>query len=153
MQKFKIKHFNELSIDELYEILYLRSEVFVVEQNCPYLDVDKKDSKAIHVLGYIDDELASYCRLFNPGDYFQESSSIGRVVVSPKHRSLKLGHELMKVAIDILETNYYQKDITISAQEYLVKFYQSHGFVITSETYLEDAIPHVEMKRKKTQQI
>ncbi|MFK6999486.1 GNAT family N-acetyltransferase [Flavobacterium oreochromis] len=147
MQKFKIKRFNELSLDELYSILFLRSEVFVVEQNCAYLDIDKKDSKAIHVLGYINDDLASYCRMFNAGDYF-EDSSIGRVVVSPKYRSLKLGHELMKVAIDSLKTTYNQKSITISAQEYLVKFYETHGFVQTSESYLEDDIPHIEMKRK-----
>ncbi|AMA50513.1 MULTISPECIES: GNAT family N-acetyltransferase [Flavobacterium] len=147
MQEFKIKRFEELSVDELYDILHLRSEVFVVEQNCPYLDIDKKDSKAIHVLGYLNGELASYCRMFNAGDYFKESS-IGRVVVSPKYRSLKLGHELMKVAIDTLEDAYDQKNITISAQEYLVKFYKTHGFIQTSEVYLEDDIPHIEMKRK-----
>ncbi|MBF6659211.1 GNAT family N-acetyltransferase [Flavobacterium columnare] len=147
MQEFKIKRFEELSVNELYDMLHLRSEVFVVEQNCPYLDIDKKDSKAIHVLVYLNGELASYCRMFNAGDYFEESS-IGRVVVSPKYRSLKLGHELMKVAVDTLETIYNQKNITISAQEYLVKFYKTHGFIQTSEVYLEDDIPHIEMKRK-----
>jgi ElaA protein len=144
-QIFKIKRFNELSISELYQILQLRSEVFVVEQNCVYQDIDGKDMKAIHVLGYFDNDLASYCRLFDAGDYF-DATSIGRVVVSPKYRDKKLGHELIKVAIEIIHSAYNKTAITISAQQYLTKFYQSHGFVQTSEMYLEDDIPHVEMK-------
>lgn len=146
-QIFKIKRFKELSIDELYKVLRLRSEVFVVEQKCVYLDIDNKDVKAIHVLGYIGDDLVSYCRLFDAGDYFEESS-IGRVVVSPKFRDLKLGHELMHVAIEAILNHFRTAAITISAQQYLTKFYQSHGFVQTSEMYLEDDIPHVQMKRK-----
>ena len=146
-QIFKIKRFKELSIEELYQVLHLRSEVFVVEQNCVYLDIDNKDAKAIHVLGYIGEDLASYCRLFDAGDYFEESS-IGRVVVAPKYRALKLGHELMQVAIETISSAYGTTAITISAQQYLTKFYQSHGFVQTSEMYLEDDIPHVQMQRK-----
>ncbi|WP_136667168.1 GNAT family N-acetyltransferase [Flavobacterium sp. H122] len=144
-QEFKIKRFKELSTEELYEILQLRSEVFVVEQNCVYQDMDGKDRKAIHILGYLENDLASYCRLFDAGDYF-EASSIGRVVVSPKHRDKKLGHELIKTAIKTIQSVFNQTAITISAQQYLTKFYQSHGFVQTSEMYLEDDIPHVEMK-------
>lgn len=144
-QIFKIKRFNELSIQEMYKILQLRSEVFVVEQNCVYQDIDGKDIKAIHVLGYLNDDLASYCRLFDAGDYFEETS-IGRVVVSPKYRDKKLGHELIKVAIETIHTIFNKTAITISAQQYLINFYQSHGFVQTSEMYLEDDIPHVEMK-------
>lgn len=146
-QIFKIKRFNELSIQEMYKILQLRSEVFVVEQNCVYQDIDGKDIKAIHVLGYLNDDLASYCRLFDAGDYFEETS-IGRVVVSPKYRDKKLGHELIKVAIETIHTIFNKTAITISAQQYLTNFYQSHGFVQTSEMYLEDDIPHVEMKIK-----
>ena len=144
---FKIKRFNELSTSELYSLLQLRSEVFVVEQNCVYQDVDGKDNKAIHVLGYFDTELAAYSRLFDKGIYFEEAS-IGRVVVSPKHRDKKLGHDLMQVSIGAVNEHFNQNNITISAQEYLKKFYESHGFVQTSEMYLEDDIPHIQMKRK-----
>ena len=144
--QFKIKRFNELSTQELYEVLQVRSEVFVVEQNCVYQDVDGKDQKAIHVLGYYQDDLAAYCRLFTAGDYFEEAS-IGRVIVSPKHRDKKLGHELMQTAIAAVVKEFGQTNITISAQLYLQKFYESHGFIKTSDMYLEDDIPHIEMKR------
>ncbi|MDI9309872.1 MAG: GNAT family N-acetyltransferase [Limnohabitans sp.] len=144
--QFKIKRFNELSTLELYEILKLRSEVFVVEQNCVYQDIDNKDSKAIHVLGFLNNDLATYCRLFDAGYYFDESS-IGRVVVSPRYRDRKLGHDLMKIAIETVVKEYATTKITISAQQYLKKFYESHGFVQTSDMYLEDDIPHIQMKR------
>ena len=143
---FKIKRFNELSTSELYSLLQLRSEVFVAEQNCVYQDVDGKDNKAIHVLGYFDTELAAYSRLFDKGIYFEEAS-IGRVVVSPKHRDKKLGHDLMQVSIAAVKEHFKEHNITISAQEYLKKFYESHGFVQTSEMYLEDDIPHIQMKK------
>ncbi len=145
--KFKIKRFNELSISELYYLLQLRSEVFVVEQNCVYQDIDGKDEKALHVLGYYNDDLAAYTRLFNKGYYFEESS-IGRVVVSPKYRDKKFGHDLMRISIESIKENFNETTITISAQEYLKKFYESHGFIQTSEMYLEDDIPHIQMKKK-----
>ena len=143
---FKIKRFNELSTSELYSLLQLRSEVFVVEQNCVYQDVDGKDDNAIHVLGFLDNELASYSRIFDKGIYFEEAS-IGRVVVSPKLRDKKLGHDLMQVSIAAVKEHFNEHNITISAQEYLKKFYESHGFVQTSEMYLEDDIPHIQMKK------
>ena len=143
---FKIKRFNELSTVELYSLLQLRSEVFVVEQNCVYQDVDGKDDNAIHVLGFLDNELASYSRIFDKGIYFEEAS-IGRVVVSPKLRDKKLGHDLMQVSIAAVNEHFKEHNITISAQEYLKKFYESHGFVQTSEMYLEDDIPHIQMKK------
>ncbi len=143
---FKIKRFNELSTLELYSLLQLRSEVFVVEQNCVYQDVDGKDDNAIHVLGFLDNELASYSRIFDKGIYFEEAS-IGRVVVSPKLRDKKLGHDLMQVSIAAVKEHFKEHNITISAQEYLKKFYESHGFVQTSEMYLEDDIPHIQMKK------
>ena len=143
---FKIKRFNELSTSELYSSLQLRSEVFVVEQNCVYQEVDGKDDNAIHVLGFLDNELASYSRIFDKGIYFEEAS-IGRVVVSPKHRDKKLGHDLMQVSIAAVKEHFKEHNITISAQEYLKKFYESHGFVQTSEMYLEDDIPHIQMKK------
>lgn len=143
--EFKIKRFNELSTPELYEVLKLRIEVFVVEQNCIYQDIDGKDSKAIHVLGYYNGDLAAYCRIFDAGCYFDEAS-IGRVIVSPKYRDKNFGHDLMKAAIEAVEANFNKNQITISAQMYLQKFYESHGFVKTSEMYLEDDIPHIQMK-------
>ncbi len=144
---FKIKRFNELSSAELYSLLQLRSEVFVVEQNCVYQDIDGKDEKALHVLGYYQNELTAYSRLFDAGNYFEEAS-IGRVIVRQKSRKFNLGHELMRVSIAAIEENFNQTAITISAQEYLKKFYESHGFIQTSESYLEDDIPHIEMKKK-----
>ena len=143
---FKIKRFNELSTVELYSLLQHRSDVFVVEQNCVYQDVDGKDDNAIHVLGFLDNELASYSRIFDKGIYFEEAS-IGRVVVSPKLRDKKLGHDLMQVSIAAVKEHFKEHNITISAQEYLKKFYESHGFVQTSEMYLEDDIPHIQMKK------
>lgn len=145
MIQFKIKRFNTLTTDELYQLLRLRSEVFVVEQNCVYQDIDNKDQKAIHVLGYLNQELIACSRIFAPGDYF-ENASIGRVIVSQKHRSNKYGHNLMKASIVAVEQNFQTLKITISAQEYLKKFYESHGFSQTNESYLEDGIPHIEMK-------
>jgi len=145
MIQFKTKPFLELSTNELYAILQLRSEVFVVEQNCVYQDIDGKDQKAIHVLGYSEGILVAYSRLFKPKDYF-EYASIGRVIVKASHRDKKLGHELMRVSIDAITTLFQETKITISAQLYLQKFYESHGFVVVGESYLEDDIPHIEMK-------
>jgi ElaA protein len=144
--QWQIKRFKELSLHELYLVLQLRSEVFVVEQNCVYQDIDGKDEKAIHLLGEINGILVAYARMFQPNDYF-EQASIGRVIVKPSHRELKLGHELMYHAINAVKEKFGETQITISAQLYLKKFYQSHGFVQTSEMYLEDDIPHIEMKR------
>lgn len=144
--QFKIKRFNELSSSELYNLLQLRSEVFVVEQNCVYQDIDGKDEKAIHVLGYYNHELVAYSRLFDKGYYFDETS-IGRVVVSPKYRDKKFGHDLMRVSIEAIKNNFNETTIEISAQEYLQKFYESHGFIKISEMYLEDDIPHIRMKK------
>ena len=145
MIQFKTKPFSELSPNELYEMLQLRSEVFVVEQNCAYQDIDGKDQKAIHVLGYSDGILVAYSRLFKPKDYF-EHASIGRVIVKASHRDKKLGHKLMRVSIDAITTLFQETKITISAQFYLQKFYESHGFIVVGESYLEDDIPHIEMK-------
>ena len=146
--EFKIKRFKELSLTELYSILQLRSEVFVVEQNCVYQDLDGKDNKALHVIGYCNDEIVAYTRLFDQGYYFEEAS-IGRVVVSPKYRDKKWGFQLMQVSIKAVNEHFRTTKITISAQQYLTKFYQSLGFVQTSEMYLEDDIPHIQMKMEE----
>ena len=144
---WKIKSFNELSLNELYSILKLRSIVFVVEQNCVYQDIDGKDEKALHLLGEYNNEIVAYARLFKGGDYF-ENASIGRVVIHPEARDKKFGHEMMMQAISGIETYFKETKITISAQLYLQKFYESHGFLKTSDVYLEDDIEHIEMKRE-----
>ncbi|WP_286912113.1 GNAT family N-acetyltransferase [Flavobacterium sp. UBA4197] len=144
--EFKIKRFNELSLVELYSVLQLRSEIFVVEQDCVYQDIDGKDDKALHVLGTFNGELVAYCRLFQPGDYFADAS-IGRVVVKATYRDKKWGHNLIREAINGIAARYNAAVITISAQLYLKKFYESHGFVKVSEEYLEDNIPHIEMRK------
>lgn len=144
--KFEIKPFKALSLSELYVILQLRSEVFVVEQNCVYQDIDGKDEKALHLLGVHDGVLVAYARLFQPGDYF-EFASIGRVIVKQEYRDKKWGHDLIREAIKGISEQFGTSEITISAQLYLQRFYENHGFVQTSEMYLEDDIPHIEMKK------
>jgi ElaA protein len=143
---FIIKSFSELTTSELYQILQLRSEVFVVEQDCVYQDIDFKDQKALHVLGYKNNTIIAYTRIFKPGDYF-ENASIGRVVVKQLERKYGYGHELMKVSIEAIKDAFHQEKITISAQLYLKKFYESHGFIQVGETYLEDGIPHIRMDK------
>jgi ElaA protein len=144
--KWKIKRFEALSVTELYDLLQLRSEVFVVEQNCVYQDIDGKDHKALHLIGEDNGQTVAYARVFKPKDYFDEAS-IGRVVVRETYRDKKLGHILMREAIDAIKTEFGETGITISAQSYLKKFYESHGFLQTGEIYLEDGIPHIQMKK------
>lgn len=143
--EFLVKLFTELTISELYQILQLRSEVFVVEQDCVYQDVDGKDQKSLHVFGVKNKKIVAYTRIFKPGDYFK-NASIGRVVVAQKERAYGYGHELIKASIQAVQKNYTTLEITISAQTYLKKFYQIHGFVKVGEEYLEDGIPHIEMR-------
>ncbi len=138
------KTFKELSIDELYSILKLRSEVFVVEQDCVYQDIDEKDKKAFHVLGLINDDIVAYARIFKPGDYFEEAA-IGRVVVDKKHRGFGYANEIMKFSILAAEDLFNQSKIKVSAQTYLKKFYNNLGFKQVGEEYLEDGIPHIAM--------
>lgn len=143
---YVIKTYEELTKTELYALLQLRAEVFVVEQDCPYQDVDGKDQKALHVLGYADAVLVAYTRLFAPGAYF-DNTSIGRVVVAKSVRRFGYGKELMQQSIRALEERCGKKTIEISAQEYLRKFYNELGFVQQGEGYLEDNIPHIRMFR------
>jgi ElaA protein len=141
---FFIKEFKELTTSELYEILQLRSEVFVVEQDCVYQDLDFKDQKALHVIGIKEGEIIAYTRLFNSGQYF-DTPSIGRVVVKDTERKYGYGHNLIKASIQAIFDNYNESKITISAQTYLNKFYESHGFKKVGEEYLEDGIPHIKL--------
>lgn len=145
--QWKIKSFENLSVGELYDILRLRSEIFVVEQNCVYLDIDGKDKLALHLFGEFEGEIVAYSRLFKPGITF-DNASIGRVVVDANYRDRKWGHDLMREAIAGIKNHFGETKITIGAQLYLKKFYESHGFVQSSEMYLEDDIPHIEMKRE-----
>lgn len=143
---FITKSFQELTINELYQILQLRSEVFVVEQNCVYQDIDFKDQKALHVLGFKNNNLVAYTRIFKPGDYF-ENSSIGRVLVKESERKFGYGHDIMKASINAIKTCFKEGKITISAQKYLTKFYETHGFIQVGKEYLEDGIPHIRMDK------
>ena len=145
--QWTIKSFENLSVNELYDILKLRSEIFVVEQNCVYLDIDGKDKQALHLFGEFKGKIVGYSRLFKPGITF-DNASIGRVVVDANYRDRKWGHDLMREAIAGIKHHFGESQITIGAQLYLKKFYESHGFVQTSEMYLEDDIPHIEMKRE-----
>lgn len=140
----KIVTFEELSLHELYKVLQLRSEVFVVEQDCVYQDIDGKDQKALHVLGLDAGELVAYTRIFPPGFYFEEAA-IGRVVVQENHRKNSYGHEILKASIKGIEEKFHTGKIKLSAQTYLTKFYESHGFQQIGKGYLEDGIPHIAM--------
>lgn len=143
---FQIKYFQQLTIIELYQILQLRSEVFVVEQDCVYQDLDFKDQKSLHVFGLKNDKIVAYTRIFKPGDYF-ESASIGRVVVQENERKFGFGHDVMIASIKAIEDHFKVTAVTISAQRYLKKFYESHGFIKIGEGYLEDGIPHIRMDK------
>lgn len=146
--KLFVKQFDELTLGQLYQVLQLRSEVFVVEQNCVYQDIDGKDQKALHVIGIKDSTIIAYTRLFQPHDYFQ-NASIGRVVLRKDQRAFGYGHQLMDFSIKCINECYQQTEITISAQLYLKAFYESHGFYQIGEEYLEDGIPHIRMDFKK----
>lgn len=145
--EWKFLSFEDLSTAELYQLLQLRSEVFVVEQDCVYQDIDGLDQKAIHVLGYADKLVVAYARIFDSGVYFDEAS-IGRVIVKETYRSKNLGHVLMKKSIAFIDQHFNSPTIRISAQQYLVKFYNYHGFKEVGEGYLEDGIPHINMIKK-----
>ncbi len=138
------KPFNQLTNHELYAMLRLRSEVFVVEQNCVFLDMDNKDQDCWHLLGYINGDLAAAARLLAPGKPYAEMS-IGRVVSSPVYRKSGFGRALMETAIEKCYELFGKDAIKIGGQLYLKKFYESLGFVQTSEIYLEDDIEHIEM--------
>ncbi|MEO7265860.1 MAG: GNAT family N-acetyltransferase [Ferruginibacter sp.] len=142
--KWECQYFDELSATGLYNILKLRSEVFVVEQNCIYLDSDNKDQRSYHLTGYSGDILVAYARLLPPGIAFPEAS-IGRVVTHPQYRNTGAGKALMIKAIGACRQQFNVTKIRIGAQLYLKKFYTDLGFIQCSETYLEDGIPHIEM--------
>lgn len=139
-----IKTFDELTTEELYKILKLRAEVFVVEQDCVYQDLDEKDKKAYHLFTQSDGEVAAYLRILQKGVSYPEVA-IGRVVTKITHRRKGLAREMMQKAIGYIEGELHESAIKISAQKYLLEFYKSLGFEVISEVYLEDGIEHVEM--------
>ena len=138
------KTFYELDTEDLYQILRLRSEVFVVEQDCVYQDIDDKDKSAIHLYYKVNDEIIAYTRIFKGGDYY-ENPSVGRVVVSKKERRKDLGKKIMTDSIEYIKQNIKGEKIELSAQKYLNKFYEDLGFYKIGEDYLEDGIPHQRM--------
>ncbi|MCT8339326.1 GNAT family N-acetyltransferase [Flavobacteriaceae bacterium TK19130] len=139
-----VKTFDQLGTDELYDLLQLRSEVFVVEQDCVYQDIDGKDRKALHVIGVKKGKIIGYTRCFAPGDYFEEAA-IGRVVVRMSERKYGYGHDIMNASMQAIKKYYGTETIKLSAQQYLSKFYEAHGFQKVGEGYLEDGIPHIAM--------
>ena len=139
-----IKNFQDLSNTEIYQILRLRSEVFVVEQQCIYQDIDNKDKKAVHIFLKEKNEIIAYSRVFKEKEYF-ENPSIGRVVVANKRRMYGVGKKIMNISINYIKQNIKAKNIEISAQKYLKKFYSNFGFVQQGDEYLEDNIPHLRM--------
>lgn len=143
--RFEIKSFHELTVSELYAMLRLRERVFIVEQSCPYQDLDDTDQKALHVFLYEEEKLAAYTRIFRSGIKYPEAS-IGRVVTSPAHRGKGYGEKVMKASIEEL-LRIGEPHIVLSSQAYAEKFYEKLGFKRTEkEPYLEDDIPHVEME-------
>lgn len=146
--QWEIKAFDQLSLQELYTILTLRTNVFVVEQACPYPELDGKDPNCLHLLGTINGELVAYLRILPAGLRYDEVS-IGRVVIKPSHRGKGLGRLMMEQAIHCITNEWKESQIKIGAQAYLEKFYQSLGFEPVSEVYLEDDIPHLDMLYSK----
>lgn len=144
---WQCKSFSELTSFELYDLLQLRNEVFVVEQNCVYQDCDGKDKKAFHLSGYKENNLMAYARLLPKGVSYVEGVSIGRIVTSPSWRGTGIGKELMKVALSRIEKLFGEETIIISAQAHLVEFYSNFGFMEEGKKYFEDGIPHVLMKK------
>lgn len=139
-----LKKFDDLTPHELYAILQLRTEVFVVEQKCVFQDMDDKDQQCYHYMGWKDGYLAAYIRIVPPGVAY-EYASIGRVVNSPKARGTGIGKELMQTAINKTYEFLGKVPIKIGAQLYLKKFYESMGFIQTGDPYLEDGIEHIYM--------
>ena len=143
LMTLKVKPWEKLSRKEINDIFSLRSEVFIVEQECAYQDVDGNDEKADHVLLHVNNELVGYARVFSKNTYFKEAS-FGRAVVKKKERGEGYGHLIVDKALEHLKEKK-QSPIKISAQSYLKEFYSSHGFVAKGDEYMEDGIPHTAM--------
>ncbi|RBP00226.1 GNAT family N-acetyltransferase [Rossellomorea aquimaris] len=145
---WKLKSFHELSTDELYRILQVRTQVFVVEQHCPYLEADGKDVHSYHLYKEENGEMVAYARLLPAGVSYKEPS-IGRVLVKEGYRRKGLASELVKRGLDFIHDELGERSVKIQAQEYLREFYGSFGFRAITETYLDDGIPHIDMVLQK----
>lgn len=143
--------FQQLSTYQLYELLKLRVDIFVVEQQCPYPELDDKDTKdgVVHLIGTRDSTIVAYARLL-PKRLSYEDVSIGRIVIKASERGSRLGHKLLNTALEQCQKRWPGQSITIGAQKHLEGFYVQHGFLPVSESYLEDGIPHIDMQLKKT---
>lgn len=147
MIEFTCLSFDDLSLQQLYDIMALRQEVFVVEQNCVYLDADGKDQKAMHLLGYsLEEKLVAYARIMPKGLSYDNYVALGRIVTSPAGRGKGLGRKLVAECLRQCKNLFGEQPIKISAQSYLLDFYKSFGFQTMGEPYLEDGIPHVAMR-------
>ncbi|WP_294209467.1 GNAT family N-acetyltransferase [uncultured Chryseobacterium sp.] len=144
---WNIKSFEEFTVPELYAIIKARVDVFVVEQDCPYPDLDGYDQQALHLWAEEDGNVLAYCRIFGRGIKYDETS-IGRVLTTAQARGKNLGKQLITYAVQAIENRFHTPEIRISAQDYLLKFYSGFGFEDTGKKYLEDDIPHTEMIRK-----
>ncbi len=143
--KIIVKHYDELTKDELYEILEARIHVFVVEQECPYPEIDGKDKNAYHVMGYEDNKLIAYLRVLDKGVSY-ENVSLGRVLTLNRRQGY--GSELLRKGIEVAKEKFHADCIEIEAQTYAKRFYEREGFIQTSEEFLEDGIPHIKMELK-----
>lgn len=141
--EFHVKRFKELTLNELYNILKLRNEVFVVEQNCPYIDIDDKDQKSIHIFALNKSKVTAYTRIVR-----NIRPAIGRVIVAEELRGKGYARQMIRKAMDVIKSEYGDIDIKLQAQTYLLPFYESFGFEPISEEYLEDGIPHRDMLKK-----
>lgn len=140
-----IKHYSKLTINEFHDLIALRIEVFIIEQNCPYQELDGLDKDADHLIVRSDEKIIATARLLKPGIVYPETA-IGRVVTAPQFRHLKLGHLIMKSVLTYLVNEKHENAARLSAQSHLVNYYGKHGFVSTGKEYLEDGIPHTEMR-------
>ena len=143
--EWRCHQFTELSVSELYAILQLRQEVFVVEQQCPYLDADGQDKDAYHLMGFINNQLSLYTRLF----YLEHKREgiIGRVIVKETHRGLGLGYKLMEESEKWCLEVHSPTQITLGAQAHLQSFYNQLGYIVYGNEYDEDGIPHLPMRK------
>lgn len=142
------KNFDELTNRELYEVLRLRQEVFVLEQTCLYPDIDNADQECIHALAYDGDAITGYLRILPPGIVF-DTIAVGRVLVSMNARKNGIARQMVSETISYIKDVLHEEHIKLSAQQYLIKFYESLGFRIISDGYLEDGIPHIDMELKQ----
>ncbi len=143
--KYTLKSFSDLTPQELYDVLKLRQDVFIIEQDCIYPDCDNFDQEGMHLMGYENDQIATYLRILGPGMTYKKYVSLGRVITAPDFRKRGLSYTLIQIAIDYLQQKYPSYEIKISAQSHLEKMYEAKGFKKCGNPYLEDGIPHIPM--------